>query len=311
MADETIVLAQNYKPEKMEWPAMGSIKLDGMPVRLIRGKGSVTRQGEDYSASHMHIIEFFEEHFAAAPGVELIGELYYPGMNFKTISGQVRKAVPAPHLKLYVFDMYANYPEDAYQNAPYRHRMDIVQLYLQGIADQIGSEVGDLPIQIIPWVELADHNAAVAFEEAVLQADPSAEGIMVHAPSKKFTPGKRCWGNQRMKREPTVDVEVVGMEEAVSKKTGEGLGRVGRLHIKYYVADAQGRLTGIVGGCGPGKLSHQEAAELWQEYSKGWTPRIAEVKSMKDHSYEALRQPTFQRWRPDKRQADTVSRLDS
>lgn len=87
----------------------------------------------------------------------------------------------------------------------------------------------------------------------------------------------------------------VGFEEAVDKY-GKPKGMVGRLDVLY-----KGKVVGV----GPGALTHKERKDLWESVRKGEQKiAIAEIKYMPDDTYEALRQATFVRWRPDKETPD-------
>lgn len=303
MSKETIELYKPWNPSKMQWPAIGSEKLDGVPIRLSH-KAALTRQGEEVPASVQHIQRFFSDHFSFAPGVELVGELYIRGTPFKEISGLVRQQQRTAHdLKLYVFDLFANYDEARYREAPYGKRIDIAKITLEDIAGKLGSRPEDLPIQIIPYTLVDDEEGAVALHEQIMFANPDAEGTVFHSYDKAFQPGTRKWLTQKLKPEPTVDIEIVGFNEAIGED-GTPLGMVGRLVGTFHRVGTDGATAPVQIGIGPGKLTHDQRRALWQVYTAGYwgkaKTRVAEVKYMRDDSYDALRQPTFQRWRTDK-----------
>jgi ATP-dependent DNA ligase len=133
---------------------------------------------------------------------------------------------------------------------------------------------------------------------------PKAEGAVLHAYGKQWNPGKRCWGTQKLKGEPTIDLRVVGFEEAVSE-AGEPKGMVGRINVELARADGTVEIVGV----GPGKLTHEERFHLWRTRNSTKVEDmnlIAEIKYMPDATYGKLRQPTFQQWRPDKTEADVL-----
>ncbi|MCP4647185.1 MAG: hypothetical protein GY852_05520, partial [bacterium] len=97
------------------------------------------------------------------------------------------------------------------------------------------------------------------------------------------------------KRQDTLDLMVVGFEEAIDKH-GFPKGMVGRIQIMY---------KGKQIGAGPGKLSHVERTKYWDIYKKGlFLPQLAEIAYKPDPSYDALREARFQCWRSDKTQPD-------
>jgi ATP-dependent DNA ligase len=146
---------------------------------------------------------------------------------------------------------------------------------------------------------------------------------MLHKVDKPFQPGKRCWGLGRYKPQPTIDLEVVSFEEAVSE-AGEGLGMVGRVNVRlireWPLGEAPAGWKAVSGdlrnlwekivGVGPGKLTHEERTRWWNDYNVGALSAgniYAEIKYMPDPAYEALRQPTVQRLRTDKTVSDVLT----
>lgn len=300
MAGETIELLKGYTPDKMPWPAMHQQKFDGVPTRIIRVSKNeyraVTRQGETLR-SIQHIVEQVEN-LNMAVGGSIVGELDIEGAAFKLISGKVRQQMPYTSLILRVFD----FDIDANPKMKYLDRRDEFQ---QRWYDYTGDEpYENFYVRVIPGVICSNEAAADEAHAQLMQADPSAEGSVLHDLNKPFQPGKRCWGTQRMKPVPTIDLRVMSFEEAMSDGTGKGLGMVGRLNAEFTVLKNHKPVTTEI-GIGPGALTHIQRKALWFQQKIGkWKPTIAEIRYMRDETYEALRQPTFKRWRTDKQVAD-------
>ncbi|MGX9389636.1 hypothetical protein ACWX0O_01805 [Nitrobacteraceae bacterium UC4449_H16] len=302
MADETIELLKNYSPAKMPWPASHQQKLDGVPARIMRVSQTeyraVTRQGETIRSID-HIVQETAALNLSARG-SIVGELYIDGVPFKTISGHVRAHTNNPNLTLRVFDF------DVFNQREMTYAQRRIE-FVDRLADHLGNmgiHPSDCPVQIIPGIIV--HNEAEADEahDALMLANPNAEGSVLHDLNKTFNPGKRCWGTQRMKPVPTIDLRIVDFEEAVSEKTGKGLGMVGRLNAQFTRVEIGAAKTDII-GIGPGALTHAQRRALWVTFKMGrWKPTIAEIRYMRDDTYDALRQPTFKRWRTDKQVAD-------
>lgn len=301
MSGETIELLKNYDPKKMAFPAYVSEKLDGVPVRVIYhgardGVVGLTRQGE-HLRSIDHILAAARTLFDYE-GQSIVGELYIPGMPFKQISGLVRQHAPAPELQLWVFDADLR----PGQSQPYAGRMLDLAL---AIADKEPEH-----IKIIPYA-VAHSDAEVQEQlDQLREVIPHAEGIVVHSCKKSFQPGKRCWGTQRLKPQPTLDLEIVSYEEAMTE-AGEPKGMVGRINVKYERVvglrpGCAGHATTKIIGIGPGNMTHAERISEWEANAHWKQPpgTIIEVKYMTDDSYDALRQPTFVRFRPDKTVGD-------
>lgn len=296
MANESIELLKNYSPAKMAWPAGAQEKLDGVPAKIVYdrcGFVAVTRQNE-VIRSIGHIIEEARELLGGADMWQfLVGELYIPGMPFKQIGGLVRQYDPAPNLKLHVFD----YGGPDLDTVGWHERMHIIRHRIQ--------HGGFEHIELIPWTVVYDAGEADTAVETIVSKNPDAEGVVLHSLSQRWNPGKRNWGVQRIKVEPTIDLRVVGFEEAISKDD-QPLGMVGRVNVE--LCDKRG-ICNVV-GVGPGKLTHKERTVLWEDYNEGgdsWDG-IAQIKYMKDPTYDALRQATFQCWRPDKTTPDVYER---
>ena len=305
MANEKIELAKSsYRPEKMTYPAYVSLKLDGVPGVFLGNRLPLTRQGEDI-LSVAHIQNFIIQHMPK--GVGIVGELYDPELKFKTISGQVRdKKQQHPNLTLNVFDLFV--PDNL--EATFEHRTEALRIILDDVAGGLGMHPNDLPIVRIPQVRVTSEDEALEAHDSIMSANPDAEGTVLASAVRTWEPAKRGWTLQKCKPEPTIDLEIIGFQEAVEKSTGNGLGRVGRLVAKLWRLGPDGTRSYQQIGVGPGRLTHREAKVLWVEYQAGrWKGGIAEIKYMKDDSYDALRQPTFQQWRTDKDEPDVIGEI--
>ena len=296
MGTESIELLKEFNAKQMQFPASFQQKLDGVPTRILRIDGKsvpITRQNEVLT-SIPHILPY--ANMLLRDGGSIVGELYIDGMPFKDISGRVRKNLRDDTLKLHIFDAdISGQPEFSYEL-----RRKAVALLLDKLADHTGMSRADLPIQLIPGHTVYSEAEALESFDALMLAKPDAEGAVLHSLAKTFQPGKRCWGTQRLKPVPTIDLRVIGFEEAVNAKTGDGIGMVGRINVEFTrLHNGTPRMAHI--GVGPGTLPHKERKSLWAAWACGkFKPKIAEVKYMRDDTYEALRQPTFFRWRPDK-----------
>lgn len=301
MTDEKIELYKPYNIKKLQFPVGAQQKLDGVPVRWKNIGGHIvplSRQGEVFK-SLGHMVEHVRPILLAAGG-SFTGELYIPGRPFKEISGIARRGELGSQLGCYVFDFdILNTPSLAWAS---RHRQfaNALGTYL-GAA---GLSQGDCPIKLMPTVVCQDDNGVQSAWDVVRQANAKAEGMVLHSLHKPYQPGKRVWTTQKLKPEPTIDLRIVRVLEATANETADGppkgtpLGMVGRLEAEFTLAD--GTVRDDV-GIGPGSLTHAERRALWLErdYIRS-VGRIAEIKYMRDDSYDLLRQPTFVRWRDDK-----------
>jgi len=291
MSDETIMLAKNLDLKKIQYPCAASEKLDGVPgvfrseqQATIHKVSAITRQGEPIkSVDHIRSKLYGKLN----DDCQLIGELHIEGLPFKDISGFVRRDEQCPQLVLNVWDYFIEDEPDM----TYSDRRSAL------MESDVGKFIYDAlegSIRIIPGKTIQNEEELTAYCADWVKAFPESEGLIfrpLHGKHSLYNPGKRSWGFQRFKAEETVDLRLVGMEEAIDAKTGKGNGMVGRLICEY-----KGRTIGV----GPGALKHGERIALWQIQKDRAIGRIIEVAYKPDPSYEALREARFKRFRDDK-----------
>lgn len=302
----TIPLAKGFTPKKLVYPVILSEKYDGVPLAVtvtVDDSGTPllpatmkTRQGEDCISVFSIVAEWVVNNlpfFEGFPGKHtMVGELFQTGnprAPFKDTSGIARRQVDQGKLLSWgIFDYFWDGGDVSYFDrfTYFCDKMETTE-----------------HVFCIPFYTVRDEEELNATFEVFTRDNPKAEGMVARSATDTFNPGKRSWGYQKMLNEPTIDLLIVGCEEAVDGKTGEGKGMAGRLIASY-----KGEHIGI----GPGKLSHKAREELFKVH---WTspyggtkpyslPRMAQIKYKVDDSYDALRQPTFQHWRDDKSEPD-------
>lgn len=286
----TIPLAKGYAPGKLKFPVYVSEKLDGVPVRIDIdpwGWTAQTRQGEDMPSVRNQVNSLVSRLRMDIPygsyPVTFVAEVTHEIFtNFKDISGVVRRKEPQDDLILNIFD-YFNW------NGEFAQRLRNLK--------EVGPYIESHDVRLVRqhFVGCRDH----LDEYLSRPMKEGQEGWIIRSHNAEFKPGTRHWDYQKYVVDPCVDLRITGFEEAVSA-TGEPLGMIGRI-----IADFHGQEIGV----GPGKLSHDERRTLWMAYEQWrwsrtreaeWPTQIATVKYKRDPSYAALRQPTFQHWRPEK-----------
>lgn len=300
MALEPMELAKNVG-KLSRYPAIMQIKYDGVPLAFTNIGGHIvplTRQNE-VAKSVPHICKFLQP-ILPKHGDVIIGECLIPGQPFKVSSGAVRKQSPNDRIVCLVWDGCITDRE-----AGYADRMDAVAAAIRDLP-------GDVPASVFMVANLGIAKSADDFETKYEQIKDKLkeppEGLMGHDINKPFNPGKRCWGMTRYKPQPTLDLLVDSFDEAFSE-AGEPLGMVGRVNVHLV---EQGGASSVI-GVGPGRMTHDERRRVWRAYldQRGAVPaeyRMVEVKYMPDPTYEALRQPTVQRFRTDKTEGDIYVR---
>ena len=301
----TIPLAKPYTPGKLVFPVALSRKVDGVPVKFTitnKKHDFVSVDSESRQGKPMPSVDALLQEFAVAYieddlpwPVTFVGEVYQRGnmdADFKETSGIVRRQYDqSDQLAIALFDTDTGLcPGMQYLwGELFEHRLNFL-MYLK----QINLHQWVTPIDQYTCTDL---EKLESFAASHATAFPKSEGMVARSYTDEWAPGKRTWGYQKIVVDPMIDLHVVGFEEAVSQH-GEPLGMVGRVIVSY-----KGNKIGV----GPGKLGHNDRMQLWTEYcnhGQHMEPRMAQIKHKADDSYDALRQPTFQCWRPDKDEPD-------
>ena len=315
-------LAKNWDPKKTPLPAYAQIKYDGVPLTFIRPADggpvqALTRQNElALSVPHLLVIA---DILLLTPGASFTAECFVHGLPFKDSSGIIRRQTPDEDTAKIVGMIF-----DASIMA---HHKDSYFTRIRQIENSI-KPMRQTLLQVAPYWKVENEEQVEAqwewFKANCKATDGGElEGMMLHDMTKPFQPGKRCWGMGRYKPQPTLDLRVVRYVEAVSEE-GNPLNMVGRIEVQlhrrwehptYTNADDKYWVDVKEVGIGPGKMTHEERHRVWAEAEQILNsggprrpkhPTIAEVKYMPDPSYDALRQATFQRFRPDKETPDVL-----
>lgn len=285
----TIPLAKPLNPAKLHFPVYLSRKIDGVPVRIninYEGHTVVSRQGKPVPSVNNLVEDFADQYriWVGGTPITLVGEVYQrsnPGAPFKDTSGIVRRQEDqSEYLAITLFDC-----------------SDEVGVMFDDRWEWMRANLVDLlpGVEVIYQQKVDTPEHLEILSDNILTACPHFEGLVARSHDDPWCPGKRSWGYQKILREPTTDLWIVGCKEAKSED-GEPLGMAGRLIASY-----KGEQIGI----GPGKLNHADRRAVFEYFKSPHSgPRMAQIKHKDDKSYDALRQPTFQCWRDDKHTAD-------
>lgn len=299
MSKSTIPLAKGYDTSKLTWPAYLSTKYDGVPVKITVTKHDVkgapwyaisgeSRSGENLKSTSDDLADFLQiliDHDCLTDDIHIfVAEVTHRTLkNFKDISGVVRRQEPQEDLLYNFFD---------YQVGDLPDEFTTRTCELENIIISVTNRFSDDRFKYVKQTKCYDIDDFIEQVIHLQKTQPDAEGHIARSGDATFKPNSRHWDYQKIVIDPTVDLKIIRFEEAVSKDK-ERLGMVGRV-----IANYKGQEIGI----GPGKLTHKERKDLWDEQNSGlpnyWG--IATIKYKRDDSYDALRQPTFQHWRPEK-----------
>lgn len=301
MSEDLMILAKD-----VEWHRMVgkrcylSEKIDGVPAIFGAFMDPLSRQGEAL-VSAPHIANPLRTYlYTHEPSLEIIGELHVPGAPFKVSSGKARSKSPQAALHLAIWDVVWN----AAPRLSYAERFEAAQAALHEINRSI-PQVAVVPMSLVEPDSPEQAEALVKdyYEYLAATLPYHPEGVMIRIEDEPYKYG-RSWGMMRYVVHPTIDLRVVGVEEATAKKRmkflgqwyekGEGLGAVGRIVVSY-----KGNEIGV----GPGAMSHADRRFFWSNQSD-LVGQIIKIKYKRDDTYEALRQPTFVAIHPDKTTPD-------
>lgn len=299
---KTLQLAKHFDQSKLSAKVYVSEKYDGVPVRFdvktadgrVCVMPGLSRQGEELHSTEwvrvrlqnmLNALDFMGDGRRFVLVGEVMHETY---TGFKDISGVVRRKEPQTGLYVQLFDFWDSMrPDDSFA-----HRLFAMQCMLDRKQCHEVRITKQLSMGVIQAAEF-------------VQAIPDGqEGWIIRDAIETFQPGKRTWGYQKVVKEPTLDLRIIGIVDGVGKNAGA---------VGTIIAEHGGSIVGV----GAGKLSYNEREALWaapttgrvdadksQLYRGPWyrlaVPRMACIKYKPDEGYTALRQPTFQYWRDDK-----------
>lgn len=293
--------AQNADPKhfRLNCTYAQEEKVDGVPGVFIHTRENVgaviSRQGTTLTSSGPLLKELcscINRVTEECPSLSeilahpIVGEIKVPEMSFEESAGITRSKKEDERQRLYLFDIQCSRPYSEVAQA------------LDKLAAVSESGILRRPeffghVLFSSKNEVTEHLSKTA---AFIKQHPGKiEGVMFRPLDGVYVVGKRSWDMQRLVLTPTLDLKVLSFEEATSKG-GAPLGMVGRILVGYHEK---------VIGVGPGKLTHEERRELWKRWGRYGVAEenatlIAQIKHKEPSTYNALRQPTFQRWRPDK-----------
>lgn len=256
-----VQLAQLYKG-KMEWPCLGSFKVDGL--RCIYQEGKLySRKGHPLIG-----LEHIANEFAQFKVTRVDGEIIIPGKKFDDLSGEIRSFKKTDEAIYMVFDVHVD------EDLPLYKR--------QVLAYTICNAINKRHVTYIPHRALrCEEEAFDMYEEAL---DKGFEGLVIKKENGLAFNGRNAdW--QKIKPVDTVDVEVIGVELG----TGKYENMVGSL-----ICDFNGKEIHVGGGLNDLQRS------TWIVDTNAIIGKTIEVSYMELSKNGALRHPRLKSVRGDK-----------
>lgn len=300
MGKETIMLAKPVATKLIDPEAwyMISEKIDGQPANFSWNKNNElvaeSRQGKPITSLNDHMMDCVHHYMTHNDLATCTGELDIPEMGSAEISGLVRKDEVCDDFQLRLFP----HQPDPAQPTTCMQVLDAITVQGCEILDAIDStgvirlfnDDGSFNVETALGFQIMAELNMVNEPKRDKTDRNRIEGFIAYKIDEPWVAGKRSNGYIKLIQDPTIDLLVVDIEEAVSKD-GEPLGRAGAFICKWGDGTCK---------VGAGKLSHQEAKEVWLFREVVKNERVIEAKYKADGKYTKPRQPTFQRFRHDK-----------
>jgi hypothetical protein len=301
-----IPLAKGFNKDKLSDNLIVMEKFDGVPLEFTMGEQGVvkgqTRTGKPTVSSVDHIIDRLG--YYMRPGETVVMEVFLPDAPFKESSGHVRRDKPMKSLAGVIWD-YWDADSSLSRDTDFGPRIIAARKRFarKGILGDLGRPFNIAPFEFCTKEGIG--NAKILTRKFSETAPELFEGFIIRDYTSKSIANTRHWDYQKSVIEPTLDLFIVGCEEAIDKD-GKPTGRTGALivsnpfnhHLSYC-------------GIGSGKLSFEGREELFNRPKQVMSglanrpnavwylfdePKVACIKYKKDPTYKAIRQGTFQHW---------------
>jgi DNA ligase-1 len=194
--DFRVMLAQPFDPDRLSFPCVSSIKIDGMRGIYLHKEGKiVSRKGKEIIGLN-HITDSLAEF-----NVDLDGELIIPGLTFQQSCGRLRSNNPNPGAQFWIFDT------PTIEDTLIERRRFLSNLFSEPVKG-----VTLIPHYVIHSMEELRFNYQSALSVGY-------EGLVIKNPDAPYQ-RKRSWDWMKMKQIETIDVPVIGWFEGTGKYAG-------------------------------------------------------------------------------------------
>lgn len=237
----------------------------------------VSRTGGDFASCH-HIIRDCRDAFG--PGWVVFGEIWHPTDPQSKISGDARRAAPAPHLEFVIFDAV---PTLCFRGGGFDE--DYSARYAR-VVSKVGYDM-----EMWPSLRVAASYNPGTIDPAKLKAQLGSgkgyDGIIRRSLFAPWIPGKDKHGYViKDKPDVTFDLEVIGTEQG----KGRNANRIGA-----YLCRFRGGKVVKVSGMTDAERDADPASIIG---------KIIEVEAMGESSQGSLREPRYKGIRYDKDKPD-------
>ena len=274
------------KPGDLQFPMYASPKIDGVYCAAVLEHNRVviySRTGKPYT-SLKHLEECLKKFMLKSSGLRVvIFEAAAPGLDFPTISGQVRNTKKqATDIIAYVHDALTLEEFTQGGGRTYHERWSTIFNIFHTFFQK-------------PFIFLTSgyvYNLEDAKRVANDYIMSGGEGLVLRDPDATYHPGKRDTSLVKIKRGISYDLKVLCLEEGKGKYKG----MVGKLVCSWK----DGKTVKVGSG-----LTDEQRKRWWSTWCYDEiVDKIVQVDAMSESTKGVLRQPIFKGIRFDKTKAD-------
>lgn len=307
-----LMLAEQYEPEKIVFPAVVEPKFDGMRVvsfedangnsgwrHLTRTGKDVTTMPESAAIELTRLANLVREQTGVDEPLMVDGELM--GSSFKdTMSKARKKSQKFEDGKYYTFDVL---PARAFKNLArepsswtYQYRRSLLEGAFEAFRTRVTLPINHL---VLPRSYAVSSHAEIQdFYKAVRRINPDTgkpmyEGLIVKNLNGLYRASRHIdW--MKVKAVETMELSVIDVEEGKNKNAGS---------LGALICDHNGVRVKVGGGFKPDKKMRDGIWNDWHNPDQAAVPirgRLCEVEFQEVTEAGSLRHGRFIRWRDDK-----------
>jgi hypothetical protein len=273
-----MMLSHKFDKDKIKFSGFISRKYDGVPAGYSYNT-VVSRQNKTLNG----IKWIHDEIYKAIPkNWQIWGEHYKPNMSFKEISGKVRKDEKWKEANLYLFNL--NIYND---NIPFNDRYNLLKDWYNKYKFPQLKLCKQIYVSNMNDVD----NAILNISNTIDYDNNPIEGYMYHYEYGLYTDNIRSWDSMKIVYKPTIDLQLVDINEAIDKNNNKK-GIVG----SFICIDSNNN-TIIVSA---GNFTHKDRKDIFNNFNK-YKNKIIVCQYKIDTSYKNnIREPVAKYFHEDK-----------
>lgn len=265
------MLAQDAIEDKIKFPVIVQVKVDGCRLLHITGKAT-GRSLKQYKNKHTSSL-FSDEKYAWLDGEAYAGtDVYAQDLCRKTTSA-LNRIEGEPLVSWMVFDFL----QDGLLNKPYIERLYALESHVATL--KLHGEL-DNRISVVPWELVYDLASLLRFEEKQLAL--GAEGIILRDPNGMYKNGRSTvkeGGLLRIKRFTSEEAICIGIKEGNTNNNVAKVNELGKTERSSHKENmtpngevgtiiAKSLEKGLTFDCSPGNMTQAECKWYFEHQDK-------------------------------------------